>query len=274
MSVRPKITVYTVITNGYDNLRPPANDAWDKSGNTRYVCVTNVPSLPWCPPWEYVPCYAPFDSPSRNSRTAKILPHLYFDTEYSIYLDGYFVLNMNPNEIVAETLRESYDIALHKHFSRRNVWDEFKVVDDLVYADPEQVFEQRLAYMRRDYPSDPVTAPDIHSNGFIVRRHNENTRQLNDSWWHYYMRGTERDQLSLPLALWKCGFLDEANAKIGTIQYDILKSPYIGFCFHPGERGDNPTFEPERKVVRDKVIRLRELCGSNDGRAPKGLYYR
>ena len=115
------IVVYTVVSNGCDNLRAPA--VIDSS--FRYICFTNTPQIVSVHPWEFRPLYMPNGmSPARYSRLPKILPHLFFDADASIYHDANFSLLHRPQDLVNGLLRPGVDVALHAHPGRRCLYDE------------------------------------------------------------------------------------------------------------------------------------------------------
>src|SRR4026208_505614 len=93
-------TVYTVVLGGWDYLRPPEMIDPD----ARYLAFVDQP-MPPCYPWEQVPAYTPFAKHSRNSRLPKIVPHLHFEAEYSIYHDANFCLKRSPEYLIDRYLR-------------------------------------------------------------------------------------------------------------------------------------------------------------------------
>jgi len=71
----------------------------------------------------FVNSYDKFKSDRRNSRIQKILPHKYFKTEYSIWLDGNLKLLASPKELVEKYLN-GFDIAVFKHPVRNCLYKE------------------------------------------------------------------------------------------------------------------------------------------------------
>ena len=252
--------VYTCILSGFDNLRPPAVPPED---GVRWICFTNIPNLPRVHPWEYRPAYLVSDS-SRASRIPKLLPHLMLppDAEYSIYHDGNFRLRVSPCEIVDTLLADDYDWAAYGHPARKCIYDEARILledkgmEGWRKQKPERA-ESIRAEIARYRDSEYPERNGLWANGFIARRHTIGVRDLNDEWWKLYAQGSERDQLSFPVARY------EREFPIRTITGNIYQSPYLQFCWHAAWRNkeDNPDFWPERDRTRARLGRLQELAG-------------
>ena len=173
------IILYTVITN-----------AKDKIVEQDYPIV------------RFIDSYDKFKDPRRNSRIQKILAHKYFDSEYTIYIDGNRKLLMSPEKIV-EKYMKGYDMAIFKHALRDCIYDEAMEVAKLGLDDPELIIEQAKYYEDHEY----AKHKGLCEAGFIVRRNNERTRAMNEAWWADYCRFSRRDQLSLMPAIDKAGVI-------------------------------------------------------------------
>lgn len=248
------IYVYTSVVNGFDNLRTPCVGPFD---NVRFICFTNVPNLPRVYPWEYRPSYD-VGNPARTSRVAKILPHLMLpeDAEYSIYHDGNFQLKVDPNRII--DMFGHHQWAAHKHPGRDCIYDEARiVVRDCPLVEPESVNRQIAEYRASGYPEHA----GLWANGFIVRRHTPEVAALNELWWKYFVAGSERDQLSFPVAHQASGL------EIKTIHENVFDSPYLQHRWHAAWRhkDDNPDYWPQRDRMRERLKKLAEVTGTNAG---------
>ncbi len=182
---------------------------------TYYKSITNGKDKPF---EDDYPCtliidgYDRFKDPRRNSRIHKLLPHKYFDTEYTIYLDGNRKLLVSPEELI-EKYMDGYDIACFKHSSRDCIYDEAIEVAKLKLDDPEIIIEQAKYYEDHEYPKHK----GLCEAGFMIRRNNARTRRFNEAWWADYCRFSRRDQLSFMPAM------DEAGLRVNAIvaPYDI-----------------------------------------------------
>lgn len=249
------IYIFTSILNGFDNLRPPACPVDD---DVRYICFTNLPNLPRVFPWEYRPAYITGEA-ARDARIPKILPHLMLpaDAEYSIYHDGNFQLRIDPHAVIRDLL-DCAQWAAHKHPCRDCVYDEAEIVlRDCPLVNKDAVMRQITQYREADFPAHA----GLWANGFLVRRHTPEVAELNELWWTLFKAGSERDQLSFPVARHRL------NVPVNTIQADVWGSPYTRHNWHAAwkTRDDNPDFWPQRDRIRARLGELARLTGTDGG---------
>lgn len=191
------ITLYTSITNSKDT--PPQQDY--------PITVFND-------------TYDKFKDPRRNSRIQKIMPHKYFDSEYTIYLDGNMKLLISPEEVI-ERYMQGYDMALFAHGRRDCIYDEALECARLKLDDPEAIIEQAKYYEDHEY----AKHKGLLQGGFIVRRNNARTQAFNEAWWADYCRFSRRDQLSLMPAIDKSGVIVN---RINEHWKEVYGTAYIG----------------------------------------------
>lgn len=185
-----KITTYTVITGDKDEVRK-------KEGITYFINA-----------------YDKFKDDRRNSRIQKMLPHLYFNSEYSIYLDGNIELLVTPEELIEKHLKD-YDIALFKHPTRDCLYDEAITCARLRLDDAETIIEQVKAYEDSGYQKHK----GLVECGIIIRRHTQKVKELNECWFAHYCRYSRRDQISFM----KCA--DEVGIPIKVIDDPFMVLP-------------------------------------------------
>lgn len=257
------IYVYTSILDGWDNLRPPL--APPESG-VRYLCFTNIPTLPDVYPWEFRPLYDVGEA-CRTARVPKILPHLLLpeDAEYSIYHDGNFQLKKTPADMIGELLGE-HDWAAHRHPCRTCVYQEADVIldhstmrgwRDKNRAKVRPIIDEVGGYRAMQYPEHN----GLWANGMLVRRHSSRVAALNERWWRLYSAGGVRDQLSFPVAR----HLEGLSVK--SIDADISISPYLNFWFHAAwkDRPGSLEYKDERTRIRSGLARLKDVTGVDGG---------
>lgn len=146
--------------------------------------------------------YDKFKDNRRNSRIQKILSHKYFDSEYTIYIDGNMKLLISPEEVIKRYMN-GCDMALFAHGARDCIYDEAVEVAKLKMDDPETIIEQAKYYEDHEY----AKHKGLLQGGFIVRRNNERTQRFNEAWWADFCRFSRRDQLSLMPAIDKSGVI-------------------------------------------------------------------
>jgi hypothetical protein len=180
-----------------------------------YTCITNNKDKSIKQNWpitRFIDSYDKFKDPRRNSRIQKIMPHKYFDSEYTIYIDGNRKLLMSPEEIVKRYM-DGYDMAIFKHALRDCIYDEALEVARLKLDDQELIIEQAKHYEDQGF----AKHKGLCEAGFIVRRNTEKVNNFNEYWWADYCRFSRRDQLSLMPALDKAGLV----VNVLTDNYDI-----------------------------------------------------
>lgn len=211
-----KITVFTSITGDKDELVDE-----QAVGNAEWIALTDHPYKSKV--WKHLKAYDKFKDPRRNSRIAKIMPHQFFDTDFSIYIDGNMSLLRPPEELIERYLK-NHDMALFKHPKRDCIYDECIRCAKADLDDPEVIIEQASTYERAGY----AKHKGLCECGVLIRRHTPKVRQLNEAWWAEYCRHSVRDQIS---------FMYAAN-KVG-IRLNVLDAPwYLSYDGLAGMRDD------------------------------------
>jgi len=164
----PKIIVYTSIIGNKDKNR---ND----------IMVFNS--------------YKHFKDPVRNAKIYKVLPHLFLDTDYSIWVDGNVFLNVQPEEMIKKMGNK--DIAVFEYTNYepvKDIYDEANTVIELNLDNPKIVLEQINRYKKSGYKNNEGLGYCF----MIIRKHSKKIDRLNEQWWAEICRGSRRDQLSFP----------------------------------------------------------------------------
>jgi hypothetical protein len=191
MIQKPNITCFTSVTGAKDGVREMLDIK--RASAAKFVAFLETPLL--SPTWEVRPAYNRFMDLRRNSRIQKMLPHQYFDTEYSIYIDGNIKLLDTPENLIAKHLKD-YDIAVYKHPTRDCIYDEAIACAKRGLDDPEVIIEQVKGYEDRGYAKHKGLA----ECGIILRRHTPQVTAFNNAWWAEYCRHSKRDQISFMYA--------------------------------------------------------------------------
>lgn len=239
------ISVYTVITGNFDNLRPPqfylASPKWE------YVSFSDRPRnvAPW------VNQSFPQTGNSRlDSRIPKILPHLLLPkSEFSIYMDGAFRMSCDPATAVG--LLGDSDLAVFHHPTNHDYHDEYQHYIKLQSWAPEDVSWEYEGMVAEQVP---VTG-QFYAGGVVVRRHCEAVERFNELWMHYHVNGSCNDQFSLYRAI------VESGVRVKLIPGDPLFSEYFGYSLHASSGcQDNPDFEQENRDWGERVERVMSFC--------------
>ena len=186
-----KITVLTAITGNKDELRDDFN-----KGNAKFIAYLDKETEDeaiMSDLWEIRRTHDIFQSPRRNAKIHKVLPHLFVDTDVSIWIDGNISMNITPEEMVDKWLADK-DIAAWKHFDRDCNYDEANTCIGLSFDLPETINEQVERYKKEGYPEHN----GLSECNVIARRHTPEINRLNEQWWAEICRGSCRDQISFP----------------------------------------------------------------------------
>jgi hypothetical protein len=199
--------VYTCILKGFDILRSHPEG--------KFIAFTDSQTNEW----EIREPYKLFKDDRRNSRIQKIMPHLFLDCDYSIYLDGNIQLLVPPEKIIAEFLKDK-DVAAFRHITRDCLYDEACACANLGFEDLDIIKEQTDEYLKRGYPRHN----GLYEGGVIVRKHTPHVAQMNEKWWAEYCRFGRRDQMSFPIAFPK--------EEINLLENSVWRHPYFKFNMH------------------------------------------
>lgn len=201
------IITYTCVLNDFDLLRDHPEG--------KFIAFTDKPSDKW---ETGEPCTL-FKDDRRNSRIQKIMPHLFFEADYSIYLDGGIQLLVPPQKIIDEFLKDK-DVAAFRHITRDCVYEEAEACAGLGLEDPRILKQQAEEYQRLGIPKHYA----LYEGAVIVRKHTPEVERMNEKWWAHYCRYGKRDQISFPIAF--------PPEKVNLIENSVWRHPYFKFHMH------------------------------------------
>lgn len=187
------VTVYTVITSGYDTLR---ETIWPST------CLTDKKQKP-VKGWTQMTFKPdPEKDLRRASRKPKMRPELFFTSEYTLYMDGNIRLIADPNDL-AEKYLKHFDMALFRHPQRSCIYKEASKLLKMSWkgVNPEMVNRQMAFYESVKFPHNfGLTACWV-----ILRRNTMEVQEFGKLWWKTYQQFTCRDQLSFDYVRWLTG---------------------------------------------------------------------
>jgi hypothetical protein len=162
-----KIQVYTSITGNFD-----------RNLNNKDVLFFNH--------------YNRFKHHKLNAKIYKAMPHLFLDSEYSIWIDGNVQLNCDPHRLV--DMMNGKDLLVFKQPDRDCLYEEAKACIKLELDNERVINEQIDRYLKQGWPKNA----GLGSCRLIVRKNTKNMNNLNATWWSEICRGSMRDQISFP----------------------------------------------------------------------------
>jgi hypothetical protein len=179
----------------YNKLREIKNP--DKE--ITYICFTDQSFK--SKTWKIIKGSSIFSNMNLNAKIHKILPHLYFNCDYSLWVDGSIEIYGDIKKLIELSFNDGTDICLFKHKVRDCPYCEANVIISSNLVDPEKIREQMNNYQKNGLK--------IHSGlsqgGVILRKHSKEMELFNMRWWSEICRYTKRDQLSLDYCISKTG---------------------------------------------------------------------
>lgn len=190
-----RIAVFGAISGGYDLLKDPEADV----PGVDYVLFTDG-DIPEGSLWQKRDFEFVSPDPTRTARFVKIHPHIYFaDYDWAVWVDANLAIASDPREWVAG-LSESTDLATWIHPLRTRVRDEAEACTARSKDDADTIREQMERYRKEGFP-------DIgglwETSVFASRPGRPAVAAFMNRWWAEILKGSRRDQLGLPYALWK-----------------------------------------------------------------------
>lgn len=238
------ITVYTAIAGYYDYLRPQVTDE-----NCEFFCFADS-FQPQVAPWKIQPLPNVLESGALNSRVPKLLPHFYFDSEFTIWQDGTKVLTRPPTEVINQL--GDCDLALLRHPCRDCVYQEAEVCLREGIGNPDEIRRMVAAYREEGYPEHA----GLWYGGVIVRRNNA-LQDFNEAWFREFRRfRTNRDQFSLAHTIKTLGI------QVRELPGQHTNNKFWKYHFHAAfrERSGNPELASWHQVMSSRQKRLEEFC--------------
>lgn len=155
-----------------------------------------------------------FVSPRMNAKIFKILPHLFMNDEYSVWVDGNMTPKLTEQEYIA--FLGDNDIAVMNHPERQCLYDEGKFCEIKGKDIAEKIEPQLHRYHQEGYPRNN----GLYACGFIVRRHTPKMKRLCEQWWAEICAGSSRDQISFPYVFREGVSIIPGNPWVNTL-YDF-----------------------------------------------------
>lgn len=183
-------TCYTAIFGQYDDLKDPiiVTPGW------RYICFTDQPFQSQV--WQVVQRPMMPEGAKRTARYYKIMFHRHIEDEYSLWVDGSFVINCDLNKWW-ERFREPMTCIRHP-------------LRSCVYKEAQACIDQRrdvAAIIQKQIDNYRVFGvPEnngLIQSGLIMRKLSQTVINLCDIWWQHLSLYSVRDQLSFAFASWR-----------------------------------------------------------------------
>jgi len=147
--------------------------------------------------WEVKKISSDEENAVRRAKVYKVCPHLFFNDD-TFWIDGNVELKMTPSFFMKILLEKDKDMILFNHPQRTSSFVEAEAVIK-GGLDNREIVEKQV----QRYKDEGFDGEGLSWGGFIVRRNNEKVKEFNECWWQEIKKGSVRDQISLPYAVWK-----------------------------------------------------------------------
>ena len=175
--------VYTCIIKQKDNLVEMV-----KEPGVQYICFSDRAFTH--PVWEFRPIEPLGQSDARRiCRRYKVLSHIYFPGEDTIWVDGRVSLNTTVSQLVS---KYKGDLCVRPHPSRTCIYAEGEIIKKQNYDNPVIVDKQLSRFRDDGYPENN----GLNETGILLRRPTDEVKDFNNEWWSIISTGSKRDQLS------------------------------------------------------------------------------
>lgn len=200
-----KIVVYTALFIDDVNYIHGALPEYNIK-DVEFICYTNTPYLK-SNTWD-IRLIELDTTPRKQARKIKTLPQDYLG-EYDawIWMDNSCIFNYDPIDLY-ELYMDGFDMCLHEHCDRTDIFQEAKIIIDRNLDKSETVIEQINNYKEEGYIDN-----GLFETGILMRKNTSSIIEFNKTWWGEIKNNSIRDQISFPYTKWK-----HPNVKINNIK--------------------------------------------------------
>jgi hypothetical protein len=179
-------TIYTAIFGNYDTLKEPfvVTEGW------RYICFTDQDFK--SDTWDIVKTFSNQDR-VKTARLYKICGFQYIDSEFSMWIDGTFVINCDLNKWWRQfrppftTVRHPYDDCAYQ---------DAKNCLRMGKGEPDSIKKQIENYRNAGMPD----GNGLIASGILMRQNTPEVVDFCEKWWSEVEKNSSRDQLSFAYA--------------------------------------------------------------------------
>lgn len=189
-------TIYTALIGAYEELKEPiiVTPGW------RYVCFTDQPITSNV--WDVIRIDDNGHA-QRRAREIKLQPHVYLpDTDFSIWLDASFLINIDLNTLWDKCFKPPFSCA--KHPIRNDIFQEIASCISNNRGDRAELERQRQYYQTLGLPR----FNGVITSGFLLRQHTPEVIELCNRWWAEVQEYSTRDQVAFAKVSIGCDFIN------------------------------------------------------------------
>lgn len=207
-------TVYTAIFGPYDDLKAP----FFKSQSWRYICFTDQDIK--SDVWEIVNVPLINNDPAKTARYYKINFHKHIETEFSMWIDATFFINIDLNRWWR---RFQLPMTVINHPFDNCVYTDLKSCIGAGKGDFFTLIKQVQDYRNEGLPENN----GLISSGILMRQNAKEVQRFCELWWKQVERYTQRDQPGFGYAAWKMpGVFNSFNWNY-TVATEFIHIPHL-----------------------------------------------
>lgn len=207
--------IYTAIFGKYDDLKEPfvVTEGW------RYVCFTDQDFK--SDVWEIVKAPVMSCGPSKTARYYKIMFHRHIQTEFSMWVDGTFIINTDLDQWWRQfkapftAVQHPFDTCIYKEAS-----------SCLNSGKGEQpLLEKQINH----YKSIGVPSKNgLIASGILMRQTTELVSNICELWWREVEKWSSRDQIAFGYVSYKYPFVVNRIEWNYTNRSEFIHIPHLG----------------------------------------------
>ncbi|MEM7498889.1 MAG: glycosyltransferase domain-containing protein [Pseudomonadota bacterium] len=218
---RKRLAVVTAIFGGFDRLLP-VEAAWRE--HTDFFLFSDR-RFEATSAWQPVHGNYFNADPRRSARFVKLhLPTYFSDYEWVIWVDGSVLFCVDPIEILARIEHDDVDFATFRHPDRQGLIAEAAACWRFKKEEPMMLIDH--LHQAHRHPS--FRTPELYETMVMALKPGSgDVRALCTTWWRMMMRGSKRDQLSLPLAV-----AETPGLRVGHLPDDMTRSTLFARSTH------------------------------------------
>ncbi len=234
-----RICIYTAIFGGYDHLLPPVPQSVDCD----FICFTDSVLPRQQGAWRVIRSASnPTMHPRMRAKYFKIQSHEVFPGgrlawrydrlgrrpryDAIIWVDGCLRIKDAGFAAAFAGHLGTNGMSMFIHPDRDCIYDEVLELRDMRKCAGLPVFEQVAAYKAEGFPQ----KAGLMAATLIARDpRNPAVARINEAWWRENLRWTYRDQLSLPVVLWRLGH------GYDKVMLDLWDNPWFDRLEHNSE---------------------------------------
>ena len=208
-------TCYTAIFSDYDDLKEPMFPSTD----WKYICFTDQDIA--SPVWEVCKVPVMDCGPAKTARYYKINFHKHIETEYSLWIDATFVINIDLNRWW-RNFREPFTTIDHPYDDC--IYKEARSCLEIGRGEANKIKEQIHCYHNDGLPEHF----GLISSGILMRQNTPKVAEFCEQWWQQVEKFSSRDQIAFTYAYWNNPIVRHSIKWNYTQQREFIHIPHKG----------------------------------------------